>query len=146
MVSLLRAALESTTEGLLVADLTGRVSAYNRKLLTVLGIPEYVLAPMALDRVLQFLADQFHGPRPLFEAMRELGPKGTRTTFNLDGDEGERLIEASCQPQKIGPRTVGHVFAFRDVTSWEQAVNRLEKRIAELEAQLALADPHRERP
>ena len=60
--ALLRATLESTAEGLLVVDLAGRVSVYNRKFLSLFGIPDYVMANMDLDAVIQYLTGQFGTP------------------------------------------------------------------------------------
>jgi len=45
VAALLRATLEATSEGILVVDLAGRISAYNRKFLSLMGIPEYVMPP-----------------------------------------------------------------------------------------------------
>jgi DNA-binding NtrC family response regulator len=74
VVALLRATLESTSEGILVTDLAGRVSTYNRKFMTLCGIPDYVMAPMEMDRVLGFLLDQFQDPEAFLAEARQLIP------------------------------------------------------------------------
>ena len=117
MVALLRTILESTSEGILVADLAGRITTYNRKFMALCGIPEYVMAPMQLDRVLQFLQDQFLDPKAFLSEARMLGQHPELSSVALlDGGPG-RLLEAFRRPQRVGSETMGQVLSVVDMAA-----------------------------
>jgi len=125
MAALLRAFLETSEEGILVADLAGRITTYNRKFMSLCGIPEYVMAPMALERVLQFLQDQFADPVTFLNEARLLGDHGERRLLGLLDGQDHRVIEAFGRSQRLGRDTLGKVFSFTDVTAREQASDPL---------------------
>lgn len=119
-VSLLRATLESTAEGILVVDLAGRISTYNRKFMSLCGIPDYVMAPMEMERVLQFLLDQFEDPNAFLAEARLLSAQPERESFGMLTFKGERKLEEYSRPHRIGNQTVGRVYTFHDVTAREK--------------------------
>jgi hypothetical protein len=112
--ALLRATLESTAEGLLVVDLAGRVSAYNRKFLSLFGIPEYVMANMDLDAVIQYLTGQFENPNALLNEVRLLRSRSEKETAGILTLNGGRSLEQSSRPQRVGSETVGRVLSVRE--------------------------------
>jgi hypothetical protein len=114
VAALLRATLESTAEGLLVVDLAGRISAYNRKFLALFGIPEYVMARMDLDEVIQYLTDQFEGPNALLDEVRMLRSRPEKETSGILTLNGGRSLEQSGRPQRVGSETVGRVLSVRE--------------------------------
>jgi len=117
LLGLLRATLEATQEGVLVTDLAGRITTYNRKFMALCGIPEYVMAPMQLDRVLQFLQDQFLDPKAFLSEARMLGQHPELSSVALlDGGPG-RLLEAFRRPQRVGSETVGQVLSVVDMAA-----------------------------
>ena len=125
VVSLLRATLESTSEGILVVDLAGKISTYNRKFMSLCGIPDYVMAPMEMDRVLQFLRDQFQDPEAFLAEARLLGSQPGRESFSQIR-LGDRVLEGSIRPNGLGSQKLGQVFSFRDVTAREKVTLQLE--------------------
>jgi CheY-like chemotaxis protein len=114
VAALLRATLESTSEGLLVVDLAGRISAYNRKFLALFGIPEYVMARMDLEEVIQFLTGQFDGPNALLEEIRLLRSRPEKETSGILTLNGGRSLEQTGRPQRVGSETVGRVLSIRE--------------------------------
>ena len=126
VVALLRATLEATSEGILVTDLAGRISTYNRKFMALCGIPDYVMAPMEMDRVLQFLVDQFQDPEAFLAEARMLGTAPERERTGRVQLKDDRVLEGSIRPTILGNQPSGQVFSFRDVTAREQAKERLE--------------------
>jgi len=120
MATLLRTVLESSSEGLLVVDLAGRITAYNRKFMSLCGIPEYVMAPMDLERVLQFLQDQFADPETFLNEVRVLGDHSERKQLGLLNGRDQRSIEVFGRSQRMGRDAVGRVFSFADVTDFGQ--------------------------
>jgi PAS domain-containing protein len=123
LVSLLRTVLETTQEGVLVTDLAGRITTYNRKFMTLCGIPEYVLAPMELERVLQFFQDQFLDTAGFLREVRLLGDHAERRNLGILGTRDARAIEAHGRAQAVGGETVGRIYSFADVTERERAAD-----------------------
>lgn len=124
--ALLRAILDATSEGILVGDLAGRITTYNRKLMSLCGIPEYILATLEMDKVIQFLVDHFQDPGAFMEEVRHLGAQSDRETQGLLRSLEERQIEGAGRPYRLGGETVGRVFSFRDVTDRERSAERLK--------------------
>ena len=124
-VSLLRATLESTSEGILVVDLAGRITTYNRKFMSLCGIPDYVMAPMELERVLLFMLDQFQDPEAFLAEARLLGARPERESFGRLIPPGDRVLEEFSRPHRIGNQTVGRIYTFQDVTARERKVQHL---------------------
>ena len=117
IAGLLRTILESTSEGILVADLAGRITTYNRKFMALCGIPEYVMAPMTLERVLQFLQDQFLDPQAFLSEARMLGTHPELGAVGVLTGKSDRLLEGYVRPHRVGAATVGRVFSFMDMSA-----------------------------
>jgi signal transduction histidine kinase len=141
--ALLRAALDATSDGLLVADLAGRISAYNRKFLTLCGIPEYVLAPMEFGRVLKFLQDHFTGPGAFLEEIRRLAAAPDQDSGGVWTTVDDRRLEYSSRPFKPGNQVAGRVLGIRDVTERERQMAQSARAAAEDRRLLAAAEAGR---
>jgi signal transduction histidine kinase len=141
--ALLRATLDASSDGLLVTDLAGRISAYNRKFLTLCGIPEYVLAPMELERVLQFLQDNFTGAGAFLKEIRRLGSAPDQDSAGVWTTPDDRKLEYASRPFKPGSEVAGRVVGLRDVTERERQLAQLARSSAEDGRLLAAAGPGR---
>jgi signal transduction histidine kinase len=114
MASLLRTALESTAEGLLVVDLAGRISAYNRKFLTLCGIPEYVMAPMRIEGVIEYLQKEFGDTSALLDEVRMLQTRSDKEGSGFLQVNGNGQVQAFSRPQRLENETVGRVLSFQE--------------------------------
>jgi len=112
---MLRTVLEVSSEGLLLVDLAGKITAYNRKFLSLCGIPEYVMAPMNLDRVMEFLQGQFADPVTFLNEARTLGDQAERKRLGFLIGRDRRPLEAYGRVQRLGQETVATVFSFTEV-------------------------------
>ena len=70
--SLLRAALESTADGILVVDNKRHVTAYNQRFLEIWHIPPELAASGQDEEVLQCAADQAHNRREFLGKVQDL--------------------------------------------------------------------------
>ncbi|HLO65868.1 MAG TPA: response regulator [Holophaga sp.] len=129
LAALLKAVLEGTPEGLLVADMAGRISAYNSKFLALCGIPDHVIAPMDLERVLEHMRAQFPGGP---ESGAGEDPRGNRILVGRDG----RRLEQTVRAQRVDDRPLALLFGFRDITEREGRSRAAAGLVAELEALL----------
>nr|AYM54385.1 sensory box histidine kinase [Phaselicystis flava] len=130
-ISILRATLESTADGLLVVDRDGRISAHNRKFAEMWGIPDEVLDGRDDAQMIHLALRQVKDPDAFLAGVRELyaHPEMQRSDdFELaDG----RIFERYSQPQRLGYAIVGRVWSFRDVTARRRAEVERDRLLAE---------------
>jgi PAS domain-containing protein len=118
---LLRTVLESTTEGILVADVAGRIATYNRKFMALCGIPDYVMAPMDLERVLRFLQDQFADPGAFLDEALALADHSKRRLLGALAGRDQRSIAVFGRSLRMGRGVEGRVFSFMEASGRFQA-------------------------
>jgi PAS domain S-box-containing protein len=120
-LSLLNATLESTADGILVVDREGKIESFNRKFAQMWHIPEPIIASRDDDRALAFVLDQLKDPEGFLAKVRELYNQPAAESFDLLEFKDGRVFERYSQPQRIGERSVGRVWSFRDVTEHKRA-------------------------
>ncbi|AHG90065.1 PAS sensor protein [Gemmatirosa kalamazoonensis] len=126
-LSLLRATLESTADGLLVVDLDERVTAYNRKFLDIWGISEELVRGGDDEAMVAAARRQIREPKEFADRVRALYADPSLEGYDvLDLVDG-RKVERVSRPQRVGDRVVGRVWSFRDVTARELAANALRR-------------------
>jgi PAS domain S-box-containing protein len=115
-LSLHRATLESTADGLLVVDREGRVTSSNRKFAALWRLPDELLATRQDERVLEALVDQVKDPDAFLRRVRELYADVEASSFDIIECSDGRVFERYSQPQRIDGEVVGRVWSFRDIT------------------------------
>ncbi len=140
-LSLIRAALESTADGILVVDTNGKVLAMNGKFVSLWGIPRDLADSRDDARLLSSVLDQLIDPARFLQKVQQLYHEPEAVSFDVLEFKDGRMFERYSQPQRIDGQIVGRVWSFRDVTDRrhsEEARRRLEEQLYQAQKMEAL--------
>jgi PAS domain S-box-containing protein len=115
-VSMLRATLESTADGILVVDAHGRIQSFNQKFVDLWRIPEAILATLDDNHALEFVLTQLKEPEAFLQKVRALYSQKDGESYDTLEFKDGRVFERYSKAQQIGNETVGRVWSFRDIT------------------------------
>jgi two-component system, cell cycle sensor histidine kinase and response regulator CckA len=135
-LSLVRATLESTTDGILVVDSTGKWAGHNSRFRELWRIPEDIEQAGDDVRALEYVVGQLVSPEEFVARVRELYATPEAISHDDVHLKDGRVIERYSIPQRIGDLTVGRVWSFRDVTGMRrqaEALRETERRFIEAE-------------
>jgi signal transduction histidine kinase/ActR/RegA family two-component response regulator len=133
-LAMMRATLESTTDGILVTDQHGVVTDYNAKYALMWAVPREFMGPRPHAELLSINAGRFRDRESFLGRIDEIystSPAETSDVLELvDG----RVFERFTKIQIVNGAIVGRVWSFRDITEARRAE---EERRALLESERA---------
>lgn len=124
-LSLLQATLESTADGILVADVQGKMVSFNRKFAQMWQLPQSIIESQDDLQTSIFVLDQLKDPEGFLTKTKELSRQQDAESYDILELRDERIFERYSQLQQIGGRRVGRVWSFRDITARKLAEERL---------------------
>jgi PAS domain S-box-containing protein len=129
----IRAALESTADGILVVDSNGGIVARNQKFATMLAVPEHILQLRDQGSLMNFIEPQLLDRETFNGNFRVLHAHAKAKTDDVIEFKDGRVFERHSEPQSVKGKNVGRVWGFRDVTERKRAERELKmaKEIAE---------------
>lgn len=135
-LSLLRATLESTGNGILVLDWQAQITNMNRQFSAMWNLPEHLLMAEQNAAIIAHMACQTCDPEAFRARLQAVvdSEETKEVFFLLDG----RVVECRSRPQYLGESIVGRVYGFDDITQRTRAEvelresrDRLEERVRE---------------
>jgi PAS domain S-box-containing protein len=115
-VSLLKATLESTEDGLLVVNSSGKIVQFNQKFIEMWRISDEIMKDGEDNKALEYVKNQLINPETFLRNVEHLYSEPDSTSSDLLEFNDGRIFERYSQPQKINGTSVGRVWSFRDIT------------------------------
>lgn len=125
-LSLLKATLESTAEGILVVDRGGGVTSWNENFRVMWRIPVGLIEGGEDSALLAHVLPQLKHQEDFVETVRRLYDESpSEESFDIIEFVDGRVFERHSLPQRIGDQIVGRVWSFHDVTERRHAEAKL---------------------
>lgn len=115
-LSLLGATLESTADGILAVENSGRITSFNRQFAEMWGLPESVLQRQEPEAVLSYVLPMVADPGRFDAALKRINANADATSHDTVELKDGRIFDRYSRPQRVDGRIVGRVWSFRDVT------------------------------
>ena len=126
-LSILESTMESTADGILVADGNGKIVRFNEKFKKMWGIPESIISAKDDNAAISFVLDQLKEPELFIKTVRDLYSMPEKISFDILELMDGRVFERFSQPQRINKLVVGRTWSFRDITERRRSEEALEK-------------------
>lgn len=133
-LSMVRATLESATDGILVVDESGRVSDFNARFLDMWKISRHRLEGSNHTSIVEWISSRCEDPAATRMAIEAIESGSTPYSFDILELSDRRVLERYSMTQLVDQEPVGRVWRYRDIT---------ERRIGEAAAQKAAAERDR---
>jgi two-component system CheB/CheR fusion protein len=134
-LSLMRATLESTSDGILVTDDSAQVTDFNENYAAMWQMPRDAIDLRDGRKLREIASRQFREPEKFVARIEEIDASALPESFDVLEFADGRVFERYSKIQRIGDRTVGRVWTFRDVTEHKRAEENL--RAAKIAAETA---------
>jgi len=115
-LALLKATLDSTADGVLVVDLNGKVVSSNRRFVEMWRIPDALIQSRDDNQLIAFVLDQLKDPDRFLKKVKELYSQPESQSYDWLEFKDLRVFERYSAPHRVGGKTVGRVWSFRDVS------------------------------
>jgi PAS domain S-box-containing protein len=134
-LSMLNATLESTADGIVAVDLSGRIVSYNTKFADTWQFPATMLARRDAAETLAHTAGQITDSAVFLQRTKELQANPEAEAFDVIELKDGRVFERFILPQRLDRECVGTVINWRDITErkrTEEALRRSETKFRTL--------------
>ena len=133
-LSMMRATLESTTDGILVTNALGEVIDFNEKYVQMWQMPRAAMDSQDHRELIKVISGRFEDPKHYLNRMDEIYSSSPPETFDLLALTDGRVLERYSKIQFIDGRSAGRVWSFRDITEYRRTEDALrdETRVLEL--------------
>ncbi|MBP6986465.1 MAG: EAL domain-containing protein [Alphaproteobacteria bacterium] len=125
-LSLTRATLDSSVDGILAVDMNGRIVDYNMQLTQMWGFDDAFLSKSDYESCLQYMAEKTRSPQDFIKVVEDVEKRPGEITVDSIALSDSRIFERYSHPQKLDGKTIGRVWSFRDISDRVNMEEKLE--------------------
>lgn len=125
-LSLLKATLESSNDGILVVSHDGRVVDFNQRMLNIWQVPRLLIENERYDKWLDHMKSLLENPDDLYSNHNVRSDQSTPTDISTIKFKDGSIFECYSKPQILNETSIGRVYNFRDVTKKSKLENELQ--------------------
>jgi diguanylate cyclase (GGDEF)-like protein len=115
-LSLIKATLESSDEGILVINNEGGIVNYNKKLCALWDIPKSIIDSKSENEVKKFMLTKVENADEFGAWLASLHKTEEMVNLDVIQLKDGKIFDCYSQPQKVNDSIVGRVLNFRDIT------------------------------
>ncbi|MBL7969272.1 MAG: PAS domain-containing sensor histidine kinase [Prolixibacteraceae bacterium] len=142
-LSMLQATLDSTDDGILVTNLQGKITGYNKRFKEMFHHKEETLQSGEDAAIINAVLDQMRDPNQFVSKIQFLYDNTDIESFDiLDLIDG-RIVERFSRPQILEGKSIGRVWNFRDVTQKkksEQQIHLMAHTLKSINESISITD------
>lgn len=125
-LSLVKATLESSNDGILVVSNKGDIVDYNQKFLSIWSVSPDIIQTLSKEKFIDLMKGRLLNPDPFIKQLEETNKNpDSSAMIDIKFNDG-KIIECFSQPQKLNDQTVGRVFNFHDMTKRAHLEEKLQ--------------------
>lgn len=132
-LSMVRATLEASRDGILVTDDNARVTGFNQQYVRMWGLSDELMAFRDHERLLYTVSQQVEDAQHFLDRVHEIYRSLPAESFDLLKLHDGRVYERSSKIQFVEGQHVGRVWVFRDITEQRRTEDALRKKARVLE-------------
>lgn len=125
-LSLTRSTLESSTDGIIVADNEGKVIDYNNRFIELWQIPPSLIETKNYNLFIEYSIRQLKDPNEYLKKLEKLKNNAEDIDIQIINLKDGRIFEQYTQPQYLEGQAIGRVWSFRDITKRAMLEKKLE--------------------
>ncbi|MEN6587152.1 MAG: EAL domain-containing protein [Sulfuricella sp.] len=126
LIAELRATLESTADGILVANMEGAIRGYNNRFAELWDLPDGLLTQRDDPAVYAWMNQHTLDPEHYAERLGMINRTPLLEATDILELRSGRVLERVTLPQYARGRPIGRVFSYRDITQLLADENRLQ--------------------
>lgn len=115
-ISLIKAMLDSSNDGILVVSNEKKIIDYNKKFATMWRIPPKILESHDENKALCHVYDQLLEPEEFLANVNDLYQHLDVVSIDILKFKDGRIFERYTHPYKLNEKVIGRIWLFRDVT------------------------------
>jgi PAS domain S-box-containing protein len=112
-VAELAATLESVADGILVVDLSGHISNFNRAFAALFELPDEMLLLHADDEIFDWMRQRVADPAGYVRRLAQIDAEHTLRSTDVIALRSGAIVERRTLPQLSRGRAIGRVFSYR---------------------------------